>query len=146
MQELITKALHQAGADITALLSENQDAIMADISAAVIRNEGDKPPKYKLAVGITLNPTGTECGVKCVISYGAKKKDESEASVSTNPALPGMEHDELAPAGKRAVASIAAALNGRVDRAVDGLAKAAGPGNSVTIEHAGRSVTIEGKK
>ena len=30
MQALITKALHQAGADITALLTEHQDAIAAD--------------------------------------------------------------------------------------------------------------------
>jgi hypothetical protein len=88
---LTTKALDKAAADIASLLTEHQDDIAEAMGKAAIESESDKPIKFRVGLSIVLNPTGTECGVACKISYGTKRQDASEASVTLDLPLPGME-------------------------------------------------------
>ena len=96
MTKLIQIAIAKAGHDVHALLLEHAEAIADDIRRTIVEADSAKPIKYRVGLAVVLNPTGTECGVACKIRYGTAHTDDSEASVTLDTELPGMDKDGAA--------------------------------------------------
>ncbi len=126
--ELFQKIRQAIIDEIDGLLEEHEDGVNVAIGKKITATDPDKQPKIPLSFGVTLEPQGEACKVKVKISYGEKTSDESGRKVDTGERLPGMDDTKK-----------------HVKKFADGMAKAAGPGGSVEISGAGKTVKIEGK-